>query len=157
MKKSLKHLSIAATAAFSIVMFAFMKPILALLGASDNTYHYARQHAFCVIVLGGITTVLSNVMSNLLRSVGMSKEAGFGITMGGIINMALGLCTYQNEKDESVTAFLYSDIRDDGSMYMCAEIELNEAELCSNKSQIERVQPLSRSDIGCTLHTSGYR
>ena len=66
-----------------------MKPILELLGASDNTFHYARQYAFCVIVLGGIPTVLSNVMSNLLRSVGMSKEAGFGITMGGIINVAL--------------------------------------------------------------------
>ena len=83
------YLSIAVTAVFSIVMFAFMKPVLALLGASDNTFHYARQYAFCVIVLGGIPTVLSNVMSNLLRSVGMSKEAGFGITMGGIINMAL--------------------------------------------------------------------
>lgn len=42
--------------------------------------------------------------------------------------VALGLCTYQNEKDESVIAFLYSDIRDDGTMYMCAEIEMNEAE-----------------------------
>ncbi|MBD5444587.1 MAG: MATE family efflux transporter [Lachnospiraceae bacterium] len=83
------YLSIAITAVFSIVMFAFMKPILELLGASDNTYHYARQYAFCVIVLGGIPTVLSNVMANLLRSVGMSKKAGFGITMGGIINMAL--------------------------------------------------------------------
>ena len=61
-----------------------MKPILELLGASDNTFHYARQYAFCVIVLGGIPTVLSNVMSNLLRSVSMSKEAGFGIMMGGI-------------------------------------------------------------------------
>ena len=83
------YLSIAETAVFSIMMFAFMKPVLTLLGASDNTYHYARQYAFCVIVLGGIPTVLSNVMSNLLRSVGRSKEAGFGITMGGIINMAL--------------------------------------------------------------------
>ena len=83
------YLSIAVTAVFSIGMFAFMRPVLALLGASENTYHYARQYAFCVIVLGGIPTVLSNVMSNLLRSVGMSKEAGFGITMGGIINMAL--------------------------------------------------------------------
>lgn len=83
------YLSIAVTAVFSIVMFAFMKPVLELLGASDNTFHYARQYAFCVIVLGGIPTVISNVMSNLLRSVGMSKEAGFGITMGGIINMAL--------------------------------------------------------------------
>lgn len=42
--------------------------------------------------------------------------------------LALGLCTYQNENDEPVTAFLYSDIRDDGTMYMCAEIEMNEAE-----------------------------
>ena len=83
------YLSIAVTAVFSILMFLFMKPILGLLGASDNTIHYARQYAFCVIVLGGIPTVLSNVMSNLLRSVGMSKEAGFGITMGGIINMVL--------------------------------------------------------------------
>lgn len=83
------YLSIAVTAVFSIVMFALMKPILELLGASNNTFHYARQYAFCVIVLGGIPTVLSNVMANLLRSVGMSKEAGFGITMGGIINMAL--------------------------------------------------------------------
>ena len=33
------YLSIAETAVFSIVMFAFMKPVLALLGASDNTFH----------------------------------------------------------------------------------------------------------------------
>ena len=83
------YLSIAATAVFSIAMFTFMRPILELLGASDNTFHYARQYAFCVIVLGGIPTVLSNVMSNLIRSVGSSKEAGLGITMGGIINIAL--------------------------------------------------------------------
>lgn len=83
------YLSVAITAVFSILMFAFMKPILTLLGASDHTFHYAGQYAFCVIVLGGIPTVLSNVMSNLLRSAGMSKEAGLGITMGGIINIAL--------------------------------------------------------------------
>ncbi|MCM1499305.1 MAG: MATE family efflux transporter [Clostridium sp.] len=83
------YLSIAVTAVFSIAMLVFMKPILELLGASDDTFDYARQYAFCVIVLGGIPTVLSNVMSNLLRSVGMSKEAGFGITMGGMINIVL--------------------------------------------------------------------
>ena len=83
------YLSVAVTSVFSIAMLMFMKPILVLLGASDNTFHYARQYAFCVVVFGGIPTVLSNVMSNLLRSVGVSKEAGFGITMGGIINIAL--------------------------------------------------------------------
>ena len=83
------YLSIAETALFSVMMFLFMRPVLTLLGASGNTIHYARQYAFCVIVLGGIPTVLSNVMSNLLRSVGASKEAGLGITMGGIINIVL--------------------------------------------------------------------
>ncbi len=83
------YLSIGVTALFSTAMFVLMKPVLNILGASGNTFHYARQYAFCVVVIGGIPTVLSNVLSNLLRSVGMSKEAGLGITMGGIINIVL--------------------------------------------------------------------
>lgn len=83
------YLSIVLTAVFSLAMLVFMTPALRLLGTDDNTFLYARQYAFCVIVLGGVPTVLSNVMSNLIRSVGMSKQAGFGITMGGIINIAL--------------------------------------------------------------------
>lgn len=41
--------------------------------------------------------------------------------------LALSPVIYQNESDETIVAFLYSDIRDDGTIYMCAEIELNEA------------------------------
>ena len=58
-------------------MLLFMNPILRLLGASGNTLTYAAQYSFCVIVLGGIPTVLSNVMANLLRSVGESGKAYF--------------------------------------------------------------------------------
>ena len=83
------YLSIAVTAIFSLSMAVFMEPILKLLGAGENTYLYAKQYALCVIVFGGIPTVLSNVLSNLLRSVGMSKQAGIGITTGGLINIAL--------------------------------------------------------------------
>lgn len=82
-------LSIGVTSLFSLSMLVFMQPMLHLLGASENTYAYARQYAFCVIVLGGIPTVLSNVMSNLLRSTGESGQASFGISMGGIINILL--------------------------------------------------------------------
>ena len=83
------YLSIAITAVFSISMAVFMTPILTLLGASEDTFLFAKQYAVCVIVFGGIPTVLSNVFSNLLRSSGASKQAGFGITMGGLINIAL--------------------------------------------------------------------
>ena len=82
-------LAVITTAVFSVGMLLFMNPILRLLGASGNTLTYAAQYSFCVIVLGGIPTVLSNVMANLLRSVGESGKAGFGIAMGGILNIIL--------------------------------------------------------------------
>lgn len=83
------YLGLAISALFALVMGVFMQPILTLLGAGDNTYPFARQYALCVIVAGGVPTVLSNVLSNLLRSTGRSKEAGFGIILGGLLNIAL--------------------------------------------------------------------
>ncbi len=82
-------LGMGSTALFSLLMLIMMQPLLHLLGASENTMRYAQQYAFCVIVLGGVPTVLSNVMANLLRSTGESRRAGFGIAMGGMINIVL--------------------------------------------------------------------
>ena len=67
----------------------FMRPLLLALGASSETYAYARMYASCVIVFGATPTVLSMTMSNLLRNTGRSKEAGFGVSMGGVINIFL--------------------------------------------------------------------
>ena len=83
------YLGIAVAAAFALLIGIFMQPALALLGAGDNTYRFARQYALCVIVAGGVPTVLSNVLSNLIRSIGRSREAGFGIILGGLLNIAL--------------------------------------------------------------------
>lgn len=83
------YLSLALAAFFSVLMVVWMRPALALLGASGDTEEYARQYAFCVIVLGSIPTVMSLTLSNLLRSVGCAKQAGFAVSMGGIINIVL--------------------------------------------------------------------
>ena len=83
------RLSLCVAAAFSIGMGLFMRPVLQFLGAGENTCRYASQYALCVIVLGGIPTVLSNVLSNLIRSIGRSQQAGNGIALGGILNIAL--------------------------------------------------------------------
>lgn len=83
------YLSILIAAVFSLAVLRFEQPLLRMLGANNNNYAYARSYAFCVIVFGGIPTVLSNVLANMLRSVGESKKAGVGITMGGLINVAL--------------------------------------------------------------------
>ena len=83
------RLSLCVAAVFSVGMGLFMRPVLEFLGAGENTYRYASQYALCVIVLGGIPTVLSNVLSNLIRSIGRSQQAGNGIALGGILNIAL--------------------------------------------------------------------
>jgi len=81
--------SVLVAAAFSAATFLFMRPLLYLLGAGPETYEYARAYSLCVIVCGGIPTVLANVLSTQLRSVGESKKAGFGIMMGGVLNICL--------------------------------------------------------------------
>ncbi|MBR0152010.1 MAG: MATE family efflux transporter [Synergistaceae bacterium] len=82
-------MTIFAGGMFALGMYAFMTPILRGLGASDDTIIFARQYTFCVIVLGAVPTILSMTMSNFLRSTGMAKQAGFGVSMGGIINIFL--------------------------------------------------------------------
>lgn len=83
------YLGLSISALFALGVALFMQPLLTLLGAGPNTYQFARQYALCVIVIGGIPTVLSNVLANLIRSIGRSKEASAGIILGGLLNIAL--------------------------------------------------------------------
>ena len=83
------YLGIMIALLFSLCIGLCMNPFLKLLGAGKDTIKYARDYALCVIVLGGIPTVLSNTLANLIRSVGYSKKAGFGVTMGGVLNIII--------------------------------------------------------------------
>ncbi len=74
---------------YALIIGIFTDPILRFLGASDDTLPYARQYAFFVIVLGSLPAILSMTLGHLLRNAGYSKEASFGLSAGGIINMVL--------------------------------------------------------------------
>ena len=50
--------------------------------------------------------------------------------------IAIKTVTYLNEKGQSVSAFLYSDIRDEGKAYLCAEIDVNEAEFDDQSEEL---------------------
>ena len=78
-----------ASLTFSILCFLFMDPLLRLLGASDYTIGYAKQYLTFVVVIGAVPTVLANTMSAMVRNIGHSKEAGFGLGMGGVLNVIL--------------------------------------------------------------------
>jgi len=83
------RMALGSAAAYSLLCLAVMTPLLRLLGASDNVLGYAKQYMFCVIVLGGIPAILSNTLSAMLRSIGLSSKASFGLSMGGLLNIAL--------------------------------------------------------------------
>ena len=82
-------MAIGASLTFSVLCFLFMDPLLRILGASDYTIGYAKQYLTFVVVIGAVPTVLANTMSAMVRNIGHSKEAGFGLGMGGVLNVIL--------------------------------------------------------------------
>ena len=83
------RLGFAVSALFSLLTLLFLRPILTLLGAGANTFSHSRTYVLTVLVAGGIPTILSSVLSNLLRSLSLSREAGIGVALGGALNLVL--------------------------------------------------------------------
>ena len=74
---------------FSLLVLIAMDPLLKLLGVSSNTLPYAKQYVLTTTVIGGIPTILSMAMPQLLRNAGFSKEAGIGVGIGSLLNVLL--------------------------------------------------------------------
>ncbi|MBQ7576900.1 MAG: MATE family efflux transporter [Synergistaceae bacterium] len=83
------YMTILTAGIYAGLIYIFMDPVLKLLGASPDTILFAGQYTFCVIVIGAIPTILGMTLANFLRSTGYAKQAGFGVSMGGIINIFL--------------------------------------------------------------------
>lgn len=77
------------TLLFSLLTYLFRHPLLSFLGASSGTYGYAQSYLLWVVVLGGVPTMLSLTMGNLLRSEGHARQASIGMMFGGILNVVL--------------------------------------------------------------------
>ncbi len=81
---------LAAALCYSLGAFLFIDPFIDLLGGSAPAVHpMARQYLLVTVVLGGAFTAMSTFLSHLVRSEGRSVHASVGITMGGLINIAL--------------------------------------------------------------------
>lgn len=78
-----------AALSFSILTLIFMTPLMRLLGSEEATLHYCKQYLLTTVVIGSLPTILSMSMPQLLRNAGYSKEAGLGVGIGSILNVAL--------------------------------------------------------------------
>ena len=81
--------AIIVSALYSILLFFFSEPILFLIGADSSTIGFSVSYTFYIIVLGGIPAILAGTLGHLIRSVGNSKEASFGMIMGAVLNIFL--------------------------------------------------------------------
>ena len=81
--------ALIVSAAYSLLVLAFLNPLLRRLGASDQTIEFSRQYTVLVVVIGTIPVVLSQTMAHFLRNTGYSKQASLGLSGGGILNIIL--------------------------------------------------------------------
>lgn len=63
--------------------------LLPILGASKETWTYCRQYIRWTIGIGAVPTVMNAELAHLIRAEGYSKQAGFGVAFGGILNILL--------------------------------------------------------------------
>ena len=81
--------SLVVTGVLSVLLAVFMTPVLTFFGANELTMGLTADYLFWVFVIGSIPTVAGLVLGHLVRAVGKTKEAGIGLTIGGVMNIIL--------------------------------------------------------------------
>ncbi len=79
----------AAAVLYGVIVFLLKGAILPAVGANADTYEFCSQYIFWAITIGAAPTVLNAALAHLVRSEGYAKQASFGMTMGGILNIIL--------------------------------------------------------------------
>ena len=74
---------------YGLIIACIMDPILGILGAEGRTIAFGKQYLFWTVIVGGIPIQLNVVLANLLRAKGQAKFAGFGVSLGGVLNIIL--------------------------------------------------------------------
>ena len=81
---------VALTLVYSIGALIFIHPFVNALGGADPMVHgNACRYLRWTVIVGGVATSLNALLGHLVRSEGRSMQAGFGIAMGGVLNIAL--------------------------------------------------------------------
>lgn len=81
--------AIAVAFAYGLLIY-FLRPVIfPFLGADENTYGYCTDYVLWTIGVGSVPTVLNACLAHLVRSEGYSKEASFGVALGGVLNIIL--------------------------------------------------------------------
>lgn len=72
----------------SVLFLIFMDQILALIGASGDTWEYAKTY-LTIVSLSGPFVLIANCYSNVIRAEGQSGRAMMGQLLGNLLNVIL--------------------------------------------------------------------
>lgn len=72
----------------SVLFLLFMDSILLLIGASEDTWEYARSY-LTIVSCSGVFVLVSNCYSNILRAEGQATKAMIGQIIGNLLNIVL--------------------------------------------------------------------
>lgn len=73
----------------SVIAFAMGDAFDYMLGASKDDFAFTDSYIFWMFTIGALPSVLSQVLAHFARSLGFAKEAGAGLTVGGLANIVL--------------------------------------------------------------------
>lgn len=79
---------VAVGIVLSAAFLIFMDQLLALIGASEDTWEPAKTY-LTIVALGGPFVLLSNCYSNILRAEGQPNKAMIGQVLGNLFNVVL--------------------------------------------------------------------
>lgn len=71
---------------FMSVGMVFMNSILTFVGASADTWDFAKDY-LTIVSCGGVFVLVSNCFSNILRAEGQATKAIFGQILGNLLNV----------------------------------------------------------------------
>lgn len=81
---------VGLTLLYSLGALLLLDPFVNALGGSNLVVHAnACRYLRWTVVIGGLATSLNALLGHLVRSEGRALQAGFGIAMGGVLNIAL--------------------------------------------------------------------
>ena len=72
----------------AVLLFAFMDPVLSLIGASADTWDYAGDY-LRIVSIAAPFVLISNCFSNVIRAEGESTRAMMGQLIGNLLNVVL--------------------------------------------------------------------
>ena len=80
---------LAAAILYAAAILLFRTRIIWLIGGDEYSYPYIYSYMFWTMVIGVIPTLGNGLCGHLVRSIGAAREAGFGMSLGVVVNIVL--------------------------------------------------------------------